>query len=159
MNLKPSTTTAPLLNQKNPNNPSSKPKPRDFLSHLEAYLAKRDGVDKFIKVSRYATKIVLASSVILETLPLTQRLKSFESGVGVSRKAYRLSKFIQDVNALRSSNFVSNQEHVLAVTPTVAERTQALETFMSVYYKSKKGRKTEKEMQEAEQAILETPIT
>ncbi|KAK4491526.1 hypothetical protein RD792_002277 [Penstemon davidsonii] len=30
-------------------------------------------------------------------------------------------------------------------------------TFMSVYYKSKKGRKTEKEVQEAEQAILETP--
>ncbi|XP_065852764.1 delta(24)-sterol reductase [Euphorbia lathyris] len=33
----------------------------------------------------------------------------------------------------------------------------AVGTFMSVYYKSKKGRKTEKEVQEAEQAILETP--
>lgn len=34
----------------------------------------------------------------------------------------------------------------------------AVGTFMSVYYKSKKGRKTEKEVQEAEQAHLETPI-
>lgn len=34
---------------------------------------------------------------------------------------------------------------------------KAVGTFMSVYYKSKKGRKTEKEVQEAEQAILETP--
>ncbi|XP_027088891.1 delta(24)-sterol reductase [Coffea arabica] len=34
---------------------------------------------------------------------------------------------------------------------------RAVGTFMSVYYKSKKGRKTEKEVQEAEQAILETP--
>lgn len=32
----------------------------------------------------------------------------------------------------------------------------AVGTFMSVYYKSKKGRKTEKEVQEAEQAHLET---
>lgn len=33
----------------------------------------------------------------------------------------------------------------------------AIGTFMSVYYKSKKGRKTEKEVQEAEQQQLETP--
>ncbi|XP_073016554.1 delta(24)-sterol reductase-like isoform X2 [Primulina eburnea] len=33
----------------------------------------------------------------------------------------------------------------------------AVGTFMSVYYKSKKGRKTEKEVQEAEKEILETP--
>lgn len=33
----------------------------------------------------------------------------------------------------------------------------AVGTFMSVYYKSKKGRKTEKEVQEAEQAQLEAP--
>ncbi|XP_057430878.1 delta(24)-sterol reductase-like [Lotus japonicus] len=33
---------------------------------------------------------------------------------------------------------------------------RAVGTFMSVYYKSKKGRKTEKEVQEAEQAHLET---
>lgn len=32
---------------------------------------------------------------------------------------------------------------------------KAVGTFMSVYYKSKKGRKTEKEVQEAEQAIVE----
>lgn len=33
----------------------------------------------------------------------------------------------------------------------------AVGTFMSLYYKSKKGRKTEKEVQEAEQAICEAP--
>lgn len=33
----------------------------------------------------------------------------------------------------------------------------AVGTFMSVYYKCKKGRKTEKEVQDAEQAIAETP--
>ncbi|CAN6580376.1 unnamed protein product [Malus baccata var. baccata] len=115
MDSKALTTTAPLLNQKNPNNPPSKPKPMDFLSHLEAYLAKRDGIDKLVKISRYATKIVIASSAFPKTLPLMQRLKSFESSVGVSRKALILGKFIQDINALRSLNFVSNQERVLFV--------------------------------------------
>ncbi|KAF2618936.1 hypothetical protein F2Q68_00038809 [Brassica cretica] len=81
------------------------PKPRDFLNHLETYLAKRDGVDKLLKISRYTTKIILASSLIPETNPLTHRLKSFESSVGVSRKAFRLGKFVQDINALRASRW------------------------------------------------------
>ncbi|MBA0874526.1 hypothetical protein Goshw_018038 [Gossypium schwendimanii] len=38
----------------------------------------------------------------------------------------------------------------------VRRKYGAVGTFMSVYYKSKKGRKTEKEVQEAEQAHLET---
>ncbi|CAA2982625.1 delta(24)-sterol reductase [Olea europaea subsp. europaea] len=36
------------------------------------------------------------------------------------------------------------------------KKYRAVGTFMSVYYKCKKGRKTETEVQEAEQAILET---
>ncbi|XP_010479175.1 PREDICTED: peroxisomal membrane protein 11A [Camelina sativa] len=91
----------------------AKPKDRDFLNHLETYLAKRDGVDKLLKISRYATKIVLASSLIPETKPIVPRLKSFESSVGVSRKAFRLGKFVQDINALRSSRWDSNRELVL----------------------------------------------
>ncbi|GLT92161.1 hypothetical protein SLE2022_100120 [Rubroshorea leprosula] len=93
----------------------SKPKDRDFLNHLEAYLAKRDGVDKLLKISRYATKIILASSVLPETLPVAQRLKSFESSVGLSRKAFRLGKFVQDINALRNSQLDSKQEIFISI--------------------------------------------
>ncbi|XP_062082677.1 peroxisomal membrane protein 11A [Humulus lupulus] len=93
----------------------SKPKDRDFLNRLEVYLAKRDGVDKLLKISRYATKIILASSALPETLPITGRLKSFESSVGLSRKAFRLGKFVQDVNALRNSQFDSKQGLALSV--------------------------------------------
>ncbi|KAJ0979888.1 hypothetical protein J5N97_015362 [Dioscorea zingiberensis] len=74
---------------------------RDFLLHLEAYLARRDGVDKLLKISRYAAKIALAAGTVPPTL--APRLKSFEASVGLSRKAFRLGKFVQDVNALRSS--------------------------------------------------------
>ncbi|KAI3962055.1 hypothetical protein MKW92_005748 [Papaver armeniacum] len=90
-------------------------KERDFLTHLEVYLAKRDGIDKLLKISRYASKFILASSVLPETLILNQRLKSFESSVGVSRKAFRLGKFVQDLNSLRNSNLDSNEEKVLSI--------------------------------------------
>ncbi|CAH8362802.1 unnamed protein product [Eruca vesicaria subsp. sativa] len=92
-----------------------KPKPKDFLNHLETYLAKRDGVDKLLKICRYTTKILLASSLLPETNPLTHRLKSFESSVGVSRKAFRLGKFVQDINALRSSRWDSNRDLALLI--------------------------------------------
>lgn len=112
----------------NPNPSNSKPPlpppkspPRDFLNHLESYLAKRDGVDKLLKISRYATKIILASSLIPETLTLNHRLKSFESSVGLSRKAFRLGKFVQDVNSLRTSKFDSNQLIALSLLAYLGE--------------------------------------
>lgn len=86
---------------------------KDFLTHLEIYLAKRDGVDKLLKISRYATKILLSSSLLADHHPLLPRLKSFESSVGVSRKAFRLGKFIQDINALRAINFASRSSSYL----------------------------------------------
>ncbi|KAG0551452.1 hypothetical protein BDA96_01G424800 [Sorghum bicolor] len=67
---------------------------RDFLAHLEAYLARRDGVDKLLKISRYAARLALAAGPPLPP--------SFESSVGLSRKAFRLGKFVQSLNALRA---------------------------------------------------------
>ncbi|CAA7048073.1 unnamed protein product [Microthlaspi erraticum] len=96
-------------------NKITKPKDRDFLNHLETYLAKRDGVDKLLKISRYATKIILASSLIPESGSLTTKLKSFESSVGVSRKAFRLGKFVQDINALRAAPWDSNRELLILI--------------------------------------------
>ncbi|KAK9054360.1 hypothetical protein SSX86_025438 [Deinandra increscens subsp. villosa] len=96
-----------------PPNPT-KPTP-DFLIHLEAYLAKRDGVDKLLKISRYATKIILSAHLITPTHPLHRRLKTFESSVGLSRKAFRLGKFIQDVNSLRSAKLESKNDIILAI--------------------------------------------
>ncbi|KAJ1699309.1 hypothetical protein LUZ63_007821 [Rhynchospora breviuscula] len=81
----------------------SPPPRRDFLLHLEAYLARRDGVDKLLKISRYAAKILLATPS--RGGSLSPQLQAFESSVGLSRKAFRLGKFIQDVNSLRFFSF------------------------------------------------------
>ncbi|XP_071731477.1 peroxisomal membrane protein 11A [Rutidosis leptorrhynchoides] len=97
---------------KSKSNPTKK---RDFLLHLEAYLAKRDGVDKLLKISRYAAKIILSSDTIPTTHPFHRRLKTFESNVGLSRKAFRLGKFIQDINSFRSAKLDSKHDLVLAI--------------------------------------------
>lgn len=89
---------------------------RDFLNHLEAYLAKRDGVDKLLKISRYAAKVILSSSLLPPNLPLNSRIKSFESSVGLSRKAFRLGKFVQDLNALRSSSSSFHSPQLLVLS-------------------------------------------
>lgn len=84
---------------------------RDFLLHVEAYLARRrDGVDKLLKIARYAAKIALSSPSGAGTL--APRLKAFESSVGLSRKVFRLGKFVQDVNALRRRRRVSTCDRI-----------------------------------------------
>lgn len=95
--------------------PQSKPPQRDFLTHFEAYLAKRDGVDKLLKISRYATKVILSSSLLPLSPTQKTHFKAFESSVGLSRKAFRLGKFIQDVNSLRNSVTESTQDLILTV--------------------------------------------
>ncbi|BBN00366.1 protein MpPEX11a [Marchantia polymorpha subsp. ruderalis] len=80
---------------------AEKHRKRAFLEHLEAYLARRDGVDKALKILRYSSKLWLSSPLISYADPLVvKRVKDFESSVGTSRKAFRLGKFVQDVNAL-----------------------------------------------------------
>ncbi|KEH40100.1 putative peroxisomal biogenesis factor 11 [Medicago truncatula] len=91
-----------------------KPKERDFLTHFETYLAKRDGVDKLLKISRYTAKLILASNLSASDPNLTHRLKSFESSVGVSRKAFRLGKFVQDLNALRNTRVDSTRDLIFS---------------------------------------------
>jgi hypothetical protein len=111
----------PAAPSPNPNPPkpsnavvTSKPKQRDLLTHVEAYLTKRDGVDKLLKICRYATKLILASNLLASDPNLSHRLKSFESSVGVSRKAFRLGKFVQNLNALRNSRVDSKRELIFS---------------------------------------------
>jgi hypothetical protein len=54
------------------------PPPRNFFVHLEAYLARRDGVDKLLEISRYASRLALAAGPPLPPAA-SARLKSFES--------------------------------------------------------------------------------
>lgn len=75
----------------------------DTLDKTVTYLAKRDGIDKVLKVIRYSTKLALATAFKNDSSDLALRLKEFESSIGTSRKAYRLGKWLSDLNTLRNT--------------------------------------------------------
>ncbi|GAB4818519.1 hypothetical protein N2152v2_005565 [Parachlorella kessleri] len=80
----------------------------DTLDYTVQFLAKRDGIDKTLKIIRYSTRLLLASGVLSDSQKdLTQRLSKFESSIGTSRKAYRLGKFLGNVNTLRKTPLIT----------------------------------------------------
>lgn len=96
-------------------------KDTDLLGKSVAFLQKRDGTDKLLKILRYSAKLALATKVISPSSPASQRLKSFESSVGISRKALRLGKFLQDVNELRRAPSFATTEGVLELISSGGE--------------------------------------
>ncbi|KAL3727251.1 hypothetical protein ACJRO7_032052 [Eucalyptus globulus] len=90
--LAPSRTTAktPVAMAK------GKTRDGDFLLRLEAYL------DNTLKISRYATKIILSPSLLPKTLPLNHRLRSFEL-------------VVEDANALWASPLDYGQDLILSL--------------------------------------------
>ena len=77
------------------------PPPPDALDLVVAYLKKRDGTDKVLKVLRYASRVLLATTLTDPTSAAAARARSFETAIGDARKCYRLGKFLQGVNELR----------------------------------------------------------
>ncbi|KAG6553942.1 hypothetical protein Mapa_004859 [Marchantia paleacea] len=101
---------------------AEKHRKRTFLEHLEAYLARRDGVDKALKILRYSSKLWLSSPLIAYADPfVVRRVKDFESSVGTSRKAFRLGKFVQDVNALGKISSYASRDGLLEVIACTGE--------------------------------------
>lgn len=95
---------------------------RPFLDHAESFLARRDGVDKALKILRYSAKLLLASPIAPSpSSELHGRLKAFEASVGSSRKAFRLGKFLQDVNALKRIADVRSRDGLLELVATAGE--------------------------------------
>eukprot|EP00775_Hariotina_reticulata_P012699 gene12699-12830_t len=93
----------------------------DTLDKTIAFLQKREGIDKTLKIVRYASRLIVAISP-----PGSDQQKRFEalqSSVGTSRKAYRLGKFLQDVNGLRKLKLSNNPLAVLELITYTGEGT------------------------------------
>ena len=100
----------------------------DALDQTVLFLAKRDGIDKVrpwihqgiipaafaplftlvlirlqtLKILRYTARLALATPLIdPSNKELRSKLLRLEGSLGTSRKAYRLGKFLQNVNAIR----------------------------------------------------------
>ena len=94
---------------------------KDLLSICVSFLQKRDGTDKVLKILRYSAKLWLSLAVSSASKPYYKRLKSFESSVGASRKALRIGKFLQDVEALRELPPLGSVEGLLSLTEACGE--------------------------------------
>ncbi|CAL5228416.1 g11547 [Coccomyxa viridis] len=75
----------------------------DVLDKTVTFLAKRDGIDKVLKIIRYTSKLLLAGALSNPGSELAVRLKALESSIGTSRKAYRLGKWLSDLNTIRKT--------------------------------------------------------
>ncbi|KAG1670751.1 hypothetical protein FOA52_013978 [Chlamydomonas sp. UWO 241] len=78
--------------------PKCKP---DLVDQLISFLGKREGIDKALKLIRYSAKLVAATSGSMPEV--YKRAKALDKSLGTTRKAFRLGKFLQDINSLRKS--------------------------------------------------------
>lgn len=75
---------------------------KDTLEKTVAFLQKREGIDKALKIIRYTSRLIAAVSP--EGSEMQKRFDMLQANVGNSRKAYRLGKFLQNVHGLRRSS-------------------------------------------------------
>eukprot|EP00879_Flechtneria_rotunda_P005159 GHRR01005441.1.p1 GENE.GHRR01005441.1~~GHRR01005441.1.p1 ORF type:complete len:244 (+),score=99.20 GHRR01005441.1:182-913(+) len=91
----------------------------DALDKTIAFLQKREGIDKTLKIIRYTSRLIAAISP--PGSDTRKRFEALQSSVGTSRKAYRLGKFLQDVNGLRRIEFQGNSLELLEVLAYTGE--------------------------------------
>eukprot|EP00882_Tetradesmus_deserticola_P016822 GHRQ01017987.1.p1 GENE.GHRQ01017987.1~~GHRQ01017987.1.p1 ORF type:complete len:219 (+),score=79.11 GHRQ01017987.1:208-864(+) len=93
----------------------------DTLDRTIAFLQKREGIDKTLKIVRYTSRLVVAVSP--PGSDTRKRFDALQSSVGTSRKAYRLGKFLQDVNSLRRMRLGGNSLALLELLAYAGEGT------------------------------------
>ncbi|GJP54849.1 hypothetical protein CLOM_g13875 [Closterium sp. NIES-68] len=92
----------------------------DQLDKLVVFLAKRDGIDKLVKTFQYVFK--LAHWQLSRTnKDLADRAQKFEIGCGLSRKAFRLGRFLTGFNNLRTTEFSDWKVTTLSVVGSAGE--------------------------------------
>ncbi|CAI5476130.1 unnamed protein product [Closterium sp. Yama58-4] len=92
----------------------------DQLDKFVTFLAKRDGIDKLVKTFQYVFK--LAHWQLLRTnKDLADRAQKFEIGCGLSRKAFRLGRFLTGFNNLRTTQYSDWKVTTLSVVGSAGE--------------------------------------
>ncbi len=93
---------------------------QDVLEKSVAFLQKRDGIDKVLKVVRYAAKLACVSVLKDSDSDLAVQLRGFESSVGVTRcaalhvKKFGISSTMHTVARIQESEFTSMRVGVIS---------------------------------------------
>lgn len=75
----------------------------DALDLAVSYLKQRDGIDKLLKLVRYTCRLALVSGAVSPPSLAARRLDALQGSIGDSRKAYRLGKWLQGIQAGRKA--------------------------------------------------------
>lgn len=92
----------------------------DKVDKLVIFLAKRDGIDKLVKTFQYVSKLV-HHHVEKSHPAYAGRAKQWEVAAGLSRKAFRSSRFLTGFNALRRAPGPTPGFRLLAVLANAGE--------------------------------------
>lgn len=75
----------------------------DALDHAVAFLKQRDGIDKMLKLMRYAVQLSAHKMLLLDPTSVTgAKLKHLDASTAVARKFVRLGKFLGNAKELRA---------------------------------------------------------
>ncbi|KAK8941486.1 Peroxisomal membrane protein 11-4 [Platanthera zijinensis] len=92
----------------------------DTVDKLVVFLAKRDGIDKLVKTFQYVAKLVHHRADPARP-SLARRAKLWEISAGLSRKAFRVGRFLTGFNALRRLPGPTLPIRILAVLANAGE--------------------------------------
>jgi len=108
-------------------------KDQDTLDKTIAFLQKREGIDKALKIIRYTSRLLAAVSP--PGSESRARFDALQSSIGTSRKAYRLGKFLQDVNSIRQVSLAhgTTQDRVLGALQIVSSCGEGMYYFLDQY--------------------------
>jgi hypothetical protein len=87
----------------------------DFTDRLVVFLAKRDGIDKVVKTCQYTSKILNWYLLQKGETELAARLKNWEVSCGLSRKCFRMGRFLTGYNSVRTTTYPDWRWQLLAV--------------------------------------------
>ncbi|CAM6115907.1 unnamed protein product [Calypogeia fissa] len=93
----------------------------DFTDRLVVFLAKRDGIDKLVKTFQYSSKIVNWYLLTRGNTELAVRAKNWEVSCGLSRKCFRMGRFLTGYNTVRTTNYEDWRWQLLAVLSNSGE--------------------------------------
>jgi hypothetical protein len=118
--------------------PSSSSSTPDALDLAVSYLKQRDGIDKLLKLVRYTCRLALVTGAVdPSSYPLsTKRLDALQASIGDARKAYRLGKFLQGIQAGRKAGGLTALSGALGTGPFLAALAGAGDAF---YYFFEQG--------------------
>jgi hypothetical protein len=93
----------------------------DLTDKWVVFLAKRDGIDKLVKTFQYTAKLGVWYMLQKDKPELAARLKNWEVSCGLSRKCFRIGRFLTGYSTVRTTTYPDWKWQLLAILSNSGE--------------------------------------